>query len=311
MTYRILVDDRKEIVKKLEELAGRKPDYTRMPRCAYILDGIAVEKDGTVTTQEDADTELVRQLMEAGLIGEMQETETEQETPELVQETTSEESEEQAEEPDTEEAEEPSESAEETSVPEPLKPDISLPLSGHRADSVCNLVYTIYSRGKLLSKSTGGCFCASQELVDRLQTEKILTVEDALRIISEYADDGLSGLSFEDGKVVFDGFPETTNPAEIRAWTVLTAAINKTAIKQKHIYAKEVDDTNEKFAFRTWLTRLGLNGADMKAERSILYKNLSGHTAFRTEKDQEKWMARQKAKRQALRDLKEGTQAEG
>ena len=46
MTYNILVADRKQVVTKLEELTGERMVYTRMPRCAYILRGIVVEKNG-------------------------------------------------------------------------------------------------------------------------------------------------------------------------------------------------------------------------------------------------------------------------
>ena len=74
--------------------------------------------------------------------------------------------------------------------------------------------------------------------------------------------------------------------------------------------AKEVNDENEKFTFRTWLTRLGMNGPELRAERNILYRNLSGHTAFRTSKDEEKWKARQAAKRAELKAMKEESGAE-
>ena len=62
-----------------------------------------------------------------------------------------------------------------------------------------------------------------------------------------------------------------------------------------------------KFTFRTWPTRLGMNGSDLKAERILLYRNLSGHTAFRTIADEEKWKARQAKKRQELKENKEAS----
>jgi ribosomal protein S11 len=132
--------------------------------------------------------------------------------------------------------------------------------------------------------------------------------EEILQIIHD--DGGLSGISFTEDKVVFDGFPETTDTDAIRAWTLLSTAINKNAIKQIHVRVKEVDETNEKFAFRTWLTRLGMNGKDLRVERNILYRNLSGHTAFRTAKDEEKWKTTQAAKRAELKALKAAASAE-
>ena len=39
---------------------------------------------------------------------------------------------------------------------------------------------------------------------------------------------------------------------------------------------------NEKYAFRIWLLRLGMNGDEYKQTRKVLMKNLTGHAAFRT-----------------------------
>ena len=70
MTYRILVEDRKEVVRKLEELTGERAEYTRVPRMAYIVGGVAVEKNSTVTLAEDARMDLVEALISEGLIAE-------------------------------------------------------------------------------------------------------------------------------------------------------------------------------------------------------------------------------------------------
>ncbi|MBR4319258.1 MAG: virulence associated protein, partial [Oscillospiraceae bacterium] len=59
------------------------------------------------------------------------------------------------------------------------------------------------------------------------------------------------------------------------------------------------DDSNEKYGFRTWLLRLGLNGADFKEDRKRLMANLSGNSAFRNDEEKARWTERQKAKREA------------
>ncbi len=311
MAYAILADDRRKVVERLEELTRKKAIYTRVPRCAYILDGIVVEKNRTVTTEEDADIHLLNLLIREGLIeGEIQEEHTEsdqvetdeQATPQKLEDDQTEDyrtEEDQTQDISVEAVEAGDSSAEHSG---PVKPKIIFPISLHRPESICNLVYTIYSRGKLLSKSTGGDFSVSERLVEELQDFGVFTCnKQVIEIIRQMGEDELHGLSFDEEKVVFDGFPETNDAAEVRAWTKLSAAINKNAIRRMHVYAKDVDDTNEKFAFRTWLTRLGLNGPDLKQERNILYRNLSGHTAFRTARDEEKWKARQVAKREAMK----------
>lgn len=397
--YKIIPTDRKEVVRRLEELSSEKSRYTGVPRCAYVLRGIVIERNGMINTEADADMDLLRMLITEGLV-ELQENEEEIVSEEIApdeddvnmttevrendaietssyDEVTEAESEEatsseetdgsiEASEDETAEAEneeatsseenaenainaeiqeaqeaaqeavqetqevetnvaesvaedirgEPEETCDNIDAPEstdegnPTKPIISFPLSDHNVESIRNLVFTIYSRGKLLSKATGGDFFASEALVEDLQRGVgFNSIEKVLAFIERVKTEEFRGISFEheekgEGKVKFDGFPETSDTKVVQAWTVLADAINKNTIKQHHVRAKKVDDTNEKFSFRTWLTRLGLNGSDLKIERNILYRNLSGHTAFRNEEAQRRWTERQKAKQEALREQK-------
>ena len=50
---------------------------------------------------------------------------------------------------------------------------------------------------------------------------------------------------------------------------------------QKRVTAKSRAVTNEKYAFRCFLLRLGLIGAKYKTTRKILLRNLSGSAAWR------------------------------
>ena len=351
MKFELTTTNRREVVDRLEQLTGQKATYTRAPRFAYILGGIAVEKDNTITTEEDADMTLVQTLAAEGFIrtedefseasvetlvenrdepvGNNEESvENEDETIEIPTECETAEEAEPMNEIDTEETEPAVESEEATDTGEAdstdaedapnaedsyddmverieaVRPIVTFPLRGHRPESVCNLVYTMYSRGALISKATGGRFDASEDLVETLRSEDYRHIHEVLEVIEEAGHGALKGLRFTEDQVIFDGFRETDVKEEIKAWTELFAAINKTAISQYHVRARRVEETNEKFAFRTWLTRMGMNGADLKAERNLLYKNLDGHTAFRTAADEKKWKARQAAKRQELLERK-------
>lgn len=319
MTYRILASDRKTVVDRMEAIAGERPAYTRVPRCAYILRGIAVEKDGTVTTEEDADMEIISQLEAWNMIEAIREdaavVETAEDTPaetDVGEADTDEGAEEESEIPETrdEPEEEPGDSSEteaemndaqETPSQELVQPAISVPLNRHTADSIRNLVFTLYSKGSLMSKATQGRFGVKKEFVDELAGLNLLRLEDALAAVREAPEGSIMGLTFEEDRITFDGFPATDDADAIRAWTALAAAINRNAITKKRVLARETDETNEKFAFRVWITRLGMDGSDLKEERAILYRNLSGHTAFRTPVDQEKWTQRQKAKKEQSR----------
>lgn len=190
----------------------------------------------------------------------------------------------------------------------PIELSVSLPLNKHTANSVINLVCMMYARGPLLSLATGGEFSAEKELIDALlDAPTFVNAESAVKFLQERPalETELKGLRFEEGKVIFDGFGEVKDKAHLDVFTRLAANMNKMAITQKRIQPKKVDAENGKYALRIWLIRLGMNGADYKADRKILMEHLSGHAAFRTDAEKEKWTARQQAKRDALRAAKE------
>ena len=161
----------------------------------------------------------------------------------------------------------------------------------------------IYSRGKLLSKATGGDFRVDKELLDALDEAGMVTkTEDFIRMVNEHG--GVTGITFAEGKINFTGYPFSYDAEKTKALQQLTCVMNRHALEQKRIQAKVVDDTNEKYIFRIWLVRLGMGGSEYRETRRILMENLSGHTAFRTKADEEKWKTRQKEKREELKAAK-------
>ena len=194
----------------------------------------------------------------------------------------------------------------------PLEAAISFPLSKHTSTSVINLICMIHSRGYLLSKATGGTFYAEKALVnDLLDHPAFLHAGDVVNYLrSRDAFKRLKGISFDDEKITLDGFGEVKDAEHLQTYLKLAAAMNKMALTQKRVQAKDVDDANEKYALRIWLIRLGLKGNEYKADRKRLMENLSGHTAFRNEEDKARWTARQTAKRDALKAEKAASAAE-
>ena len=81
--------------------------------------------------------------------------------------------------------------------------------------------------------------------------------------------------------VSFPWFNERMLTTEARTYTHFISALCEMARNQKRITAKEKDVDNDKYAFRCFLLRLGFIGAEYKAERKILLKNLTGSSAFR------------------------------
>ena len=95
---------------------------------------------------------------------------------------------------------------------------------------------------------------------------------------------GADSLSIERNEkmVSFPWFTERMlTTEEARTYTHFISALCEMARTQTRITAKEKEIDNEKYAFRCFLLRLGFIGAEYKAERKILLKNLTGSSAFR------------------------------
>lgn len=292
--YALNIDDRKVLVSRLMELTGLHSRYTFMPRCAYIVGNYTVEKEGTLVIDENAAPEIIRTLLDEGVIRDEDAPQTEAsnvnqperdvETPAQTEETEVEDQ--PTEEPDTT-AEEPPEvqepvdedepmdtvndtDADEAPVPteQPTLQDvdeltISLPMSGHTAQSIRNFLNLMYSRGPLLNKAMGTNFSVSNSLLDALEQATTRTVDEMLDELEEYrlgaGTTGMTGICITAEKISL-AFAGPLTQDKVSAYTELCSAMNRMAVTQKRIQAKTVNDANEKYALRIWLIRLGLNG---------------------------------------------------
>lgn len=94
---------------------------------------------------------------------------------------------------------------------------------------------------------------------------------------------GIESLAFEvtKDKVSFPWFSHTDTDLTT-ACTQFIAAICRMSVEQKRITAREKAVTNEKYAFRCFLLRLGFIGDEYKQSRKLLLANLDGSSAFKT-----------------------------
>lgn len=360
LKFKLNVAERKTLAKRMEELTGIHPYYTKAPLYSYDIGNYTIDRNGNLLVEpENADAELLTTLLNEGLIrggesiestdDQMENTEptdhleeepvtgdTEQMTeaePEALDEQEPEdadtaeenepaedESEETAEldntaenEPDAGEPESEEQSEAEDQPEEvPLDLELAFPVSQHNGVTLRNLVNLLYSRGKLIGKATGGHFHVEEGLVEKLKDDSCtFAIMNFINAVSDYeAEHGaaLEGLKITTEKVIFTGFPTAPDHEHLTAFAQLAVLMNQQAISQKRIQAKDVNDENEKYAPRTWLLRLGMNGPDFKETRKILMENLSGHAAFRTDEEAQKFLAREKAKRDALKAAKQAAQ---
>lgn len=89
-------------------------------------------------------------------------------------------------------------------------------------------------------------------------------------------------IEIDEEKVSFPWFLELPDADTSRAYQNFIAALCKMSKEQKRINATEKPVDNEKYAFRCFLLRLGFIGAEYKADRKILLKNLDGSSAFKS-----------------------------
>ncbi|MBR2088484.1 MAG: hypothetical protein IJ906_15435 [Oscillospiraceae bacterium] len=326
MNYALNIDNRKDLVKKIEALTGLKSRYTMMPRCAYEIGAFTVEKDGRLTVADDTDQNVIDALLVEQLIVPASCGEDELTTPAETESATEPETDVPADEDyveidvtiisDTDELNRPElETATEEEQPEqneqpdsgfPLNTEISFPLTDHTVQSLTNLICMIHSRGALISKATSGEFYADQTLVNAIAEHEFRNIYELIAFIREWEETNpeLKGIYFADDKLIFSGFGAAPDAEHMQTFTKLAAAMNRMAITQKRVQAKDVDDSSEKYAMRIWLVRIGFGGAEYKTDRHILMEHLTGHSAFRNDEEKAKWTERQKAKRDAAKVAK-------
>ena len=264
-TFNKTQEDRKILVNRIGELTGKKLTYTRMPKCTYEGYGFIVTKEGNLEVDDTADAAVIETLITEGLI----ENPENPKTPTLT---------------------------------------VSLPVSRHDGTTLRNLINLIFTRAELLNKALGTSFCVEDGLTDFLRDETgLLTAENLRKAVAAYEEghgQAINGLIIEPDKIIFSGLPTTDNPIALKTFTDICAMMNRQALSQNRIQAKTVNGENEKYTMRIWLVRLGMNGPEYKDDRKYLMENLSGHCAFRTEEDRQRWLDKQEQKREKLKVIK-------
>lgn len=245
--------DRKEMVKRLGELLGVKPKYLSAPTFAYEIvteeETYTIDRQGTITNS-------------AGEVKTYNEIVNPPEPKEEIESTI----EEQLEVLDLDGIE------------------VTLPLEGHTGNTLRNLVNMLYSKQQLILRA----YETIEPLMDEtfpedLSKKEISTFEDFKKALNELGLERLPGLAFdfENETFTIKLAAQNLDSDKIAAFQDLAAFINQNAKKQKRATFKRAQDDNPKYAFRTWLIRLGMNGPEYKMTRKMLLQNLEGSGAFR------------------------------
>lgn len=208
LKYNVTGAKRKELVNLIANFTGCNARYLGAPSFAYEVDYFTIDRNGTVSFDDRADSEVIERLIEMlydnSFVAE--------------------------------------------SADEPTGIAIQIPAADLTEAQLLNLHAILDAKGSLIKKALG---------VDSLPSNRI------------------------DGRLDFPWFSADCSPEEVHAYMKFITALCEMAKNQKRITAKEKAVDNEKYAFRCFLLRLGFIGAEYKAERKILLKNLTGSSAFK------------------------------
>ena len=240
--YNVCGPRRKEMVQAVSEaLGGWSKQYLGVPSCSYQVGDFEITRNGTLVFADRTDAGMVEQVLEA-----------------LAQAGFAcEEAGKPAEPEASGEAEQPDETAaagsgtEAEDMPDAATLDgltIILPRESFSAAALDNLDRLLESKGSLIRKAFG--------------------IEEAAYTL---ADDCLT----------FAWLTGDITPEKAKACQDFIGRLCEMARRQKRVTAKSRAVANEKYAFRCFLLRLGLIGAEYKTTRKILLRNLSGSAAWR------------------------------
>ena len=199
------------------------------------------------------------------------------------------------------------------------EPTFTIPLSSlNTLNKLTAFIGEVYTYSYLINKATGAELTIDSRMCDDLA--EAISLEEFMTVLKEFLTtretEYVKGLEMNGDEIVFTCFPKLMDTGMKKAaaslFRLLSASITekeKTGGKRLNLHKVQIKQPeNEKFVFRTWLTRLGWKGSEGKLERNLLYRNLNGNTAFCTEESKIRWEA--KHKKGSGRKTGEGTTAE-
>lgn len=270
LNYNVTGNDRKRLADKMAEILGCEAKYLGVPTFNYVVDYFTVDKSGTVIFDDRADSEEVENLIEQlEAAGFHAENEEDEDMTEV---------------------------------------NVVVPAQELTAGQLRNIVYLAHAKQYLLNKVFGQEFWnIDDDLVQRLSDENPAECNDFLTIFEGFRST-CKGVSFDDRQVTLT-YPKQETADKNAALSKLMGNMVKAAAESKRVNPKTVIEDNEKYYLRSWLLRVGFDGADGKDGRHVLLDGLKGHTAFRTPDDEAKWKAARAAARERQKAEEEATLA--
>ena len=196
------------------------------------------------------------------------------------------------------------------------EPTFTIPLSSlNTLNKLTAFIGEVYTYSYLINKATGAELAIDSRMCDDLA--EAISLEEFMSVLKEFLTtretdqtretEYVKGIELKDNTLIFTCFQNLMDTGMKKAVASLFRLMAKSITnvgedKKKRLNLHKVQikqPENEKFVFRTWLTRLGWKGAEGKMERNLLYRNLNGNTAFCTEESKIRWEAKHKTGRRA------------
>lgn len=167
--------------------------------------------------------------------------------------------------------------------------------------TLCNLLKNIRSKEDILYKAlkvgdsrSRYCKKTNQKLIEMIERNRPATRQKLADLWyaeapygrdTHYNSSRYHGLNlhayFTKGTVEFRLFNSTLHAGELKAYIQFCMAVTAKALNTKKASSRPSNSDNEKYTFRCWLLRLGLNGDEFKTCRLHLLKHLEGNSAWR------------------------------
>ena len=173
--------------------------------------------------------------------------------------------------------------------------------AGMTAQAIRNLVNTVASREELFFKALDVdearkrryCKPVDERFLKELNAKKPATLDELKKIW--YGDGNDHDFHYHESRyhalnlhsffcrktIEFRLFNGTLHAGEVKSYVQLCCALVAFVQANKKAIYRPINIENEKFAMRTFLTRMGLSGDEFKTLRHHLTKNLSGNSAWR------------------------------
>ncbi len=266
-------NDRKEMVRSISELIATEATYLYMPTCAYQIGPVTVNRNGSVTCDDEAIVETIRpMLIDRGWLDaepETEETLADSEAPARVMEM-----------------------------------KITIPIEGWTVSQMANLLRMVYGKQRLINRMLDSeMLYVGEAIITTISENPPRTPEDFEAKVQTAIETGqLKGLDISVEKVTLSVPFVEDDPTRWTAYSELLCGMLRTAGAATRVGIKQTDDPeNEKYHANSWLMRMGFGGTDFKETRRVLMKHLNGYAAFRSAAEMEAHRERQTRRRLEIR----------